>query len=214
MGLPQAARLKTASDKEIPSLEKHGVFKSVSITSVSAVHEVISTKWVLQIKVDSTYKGRLVVQEFSQILGMNVTRNHEKGAITISQKDYTEDVVQRDGVEGCNPAYTPGVGPELSLNQPDEKVLNEEKKRHYQAINGAVHVFRTSHPLRHPLRGQPACPSPRKLTWGRPSICFATWPGPQTTPSPTSRAASGLLPFRMLTEAICPTTTGLRHHTS
>ena len=58
------------------------------------------------------------MQGFSQILGMNFTRNFEKGAITISQKDYTEDVVQRYyGMEGCNPAYNPRVEPELSLNQ-------------------------------------------------------------------------------------------------
>ena len=36
MGLPQAARWKTASDKEIASLEKHGVFDLVPITSVPA----------------------------------------------------------------------------------------------------------------------------------------------------------------------------------
>ena len=36
---------------------------------------------------------------------------------------------------------------------------------------------------------------PVKLTWGQPRICFPTWPDPQTSPSPTTRAASGLLPF-------------------
>ena len=44
---------------------------------------------------DSIYKGRLIMQGLSQILGMNFIRNFEKGAITICQKDYTEDVVQR-----------------------------------------------------------------------------------------------------------------------
>ena len=54
--------------------------------------------------------------DVSIILCMNVTRDREKGTITIHQKDYTEDVVQRYGMKGCNPAYTPGVGPELSMN--------------------------------------------------------------------------------------------------
>ena len=37
------------------------------------------------------------------------------------------------------PAYTPGVGPELSLNQQEEeKLLNEEEKQRYQRITGAV----------------------------------------------------------------------------
>ncbi|CAM9815956.1 unnamed protein product [Ascophyllum nodosum] len=37
--------------------------------------------------------------------------DREKRAIIISQKDYTDDVVHRYGMEGCNSAYTPGVGP-------------------------------------------------------------------------------------------------------
>ena len=76
--------------------------------------------------------------DVSRILGMNVTRNREKGTITINQKYYTEDVVQRYGMKGCNPAYPPGVGPESSLNQPEEKLLNEEEKLRYQAITGAA----------------------------------------------------------------------------
>ena len=154
--LLQAACWKTASDKEIASLEKHGVFKLIPIISVPVGHKVVGTRWMLKFKADSTYKGRLVVQGFWWILGMNVTPVHEKGAITISQKDYTDDVVQRLGKERCNPAYTPGVVPELSLNQPEEKVLNEVEKRRYQAITGAVYVFRTSHPLPYPLCGQSA----------------------------------------------------------
>ena len=38
--------------------------------------------------------------DVSRILGMNVTRDREKGTITINQKDYTEDVVQRYGMKG------------------------------------------------------------------------------------------------------------------
>ena len=156
MGLPQTERWKTASDKEIASLEKHGVFNLVPITSVPAGHKVVSMRWVFKMKAKYTYKGRLVVQEFSHILGTNVTRDRDERPITISQKNCTEDVVQRYGMKGCNSTYTPGVGPKLSLNQPEEKVLNKVEKRRYQGITEAVHVFRTSHPLRHLLRGQPA----------------------------------------------------------
>ena len=67
MGLPQAACWKTVSDKEISSLEKHGVSDLVPITSVPAGHKVVATRWVLKSKADSTYKSRLVVQGFSQI---------------------------------------------------------------------------------------------------------------------------------------------------
>ena len=44
MGLPQVARLKTVSDKEIASLEKHGVFDLVPITSVPARDKVVGTR--------------------------------------------------------------------------------------------------------------------------------------------------------------------------
>ena len=35
-------------------------------------------------------------------------------------------------------SYTPGVGTELSLNQPKKKLLNEDLKRRYLAITGAM----------------------------------------------------------------------------
>ena len=48
--------------------------------------------------------------DVSRIFGMNVIRDREKETITTSQKDYTEEVVQRYGMEDCNPAYTPEEG--------------------------------------------------------------------------------------------------------
>ena len=107
MGLPQVARWKAESDKEIENLEKHGVFKFAPIASVPAGLKVVGTRWGLKIKADSTYKGRHAVQGFSQFLDMNVTRGHEKGATTIRQTDYTEDVVQRFGMERYNPRTPP-----------------------------------------------------------------------------------------------------------
>ena len=38
---------------------------------------------------------------------------------------------------GCNPAYTPGVGPELSLDQPEENLLNEDGEQRYESITGS-----------------------------------------------------------------------------
>ena len=52
--------------------------------------------------------------DVSRVVGMNVTCDREKGAITISQENYRENVVQRYGMEGYNLAYTPEVGPKLS----------------------------------------------------------------------------------------------------
>ena len=76
--------------------------------------------------------------DVSSVVDMNITCGREKGAITISQENYRENVVQRYGMEGHNLAYTPEVGPKLSPNQPENKVMNEENKRHYQVITGAV----------------------------------------------------------------------------
>ena len=76
--------------------------------------------------------------DVSRVLGINVTRDREEETITINQKDYKEDIVQRYGMRGCNSVYTPGVGPELSLDQPEENLLNEEGKRRYQSITGAA----------------------------------------------------------------------------
>ena len=78
------------------------------------------------------------IGDVSGVLGMNVTRDREKGIITINRKGYTEDIVQRYNMRLCNPAYTPGMGPELPLDQPEENILNEEGKRRYQSITGAA----------------------------------------------------------------------------
>ncbi|CAM9471972.1 unnamed protein product, partial [Ascophyllum nodosum] len=52
LGVPQAARWKTVSDKKIASLEKHGVFNLALITSVPAGNKVGGTRWVFRIKAD------------------------------------------------------------------------------------------------------------------------------------------------------------------
>ena len=101
MTFPQAARWKVASAKEIVSLEKHGVYELVPISSISNGRKVVGTHW-------------------------------------INQKDYTEDIVQSYGMRGYNPAYISGVGPELTLDRPEENLLNEEGKRRYQIITGAA----------------------------------------------------------------------------
>ena len=76
------------------------------------------------------------VSDVSRVLGMDVTRDREEETITINQKDYTEGIVQRYGMRGCNPAYPSGVGPELSLDQPEENLLDEEGKWRYQSTTG------------------------------------------------------------------------------
>ena len=75
--------------------------------------------------------------DVSRVVGMNVTCDREKGVITINQK-ITGRMWYSATMEGYNLAYTPEVGPKLSLNQPENKLMNEEEKRHNQVIKGAV----------------------------------------------------------------------------
>ena len=62
MSLPKAAYWKEAADKEIQSLEKHGVYELVPISFVPSSQNVVGTRWVNKIKADGTFKSRLVVQ--------------------------------------------------------------------------------------------------------------------------------------------------------
>ena len=41
-------------------------------------------------------------------------------------------------MKDCNPAFAPEAGPELSLNQPEKNLLDEEGKRRHQSIVGAT----------------------------------------------------------------------------
>ena len=54
MGLPQAARWKAASNREVASLEKHGVYELIPIASVSTGQRMIGTWWLSKIKADGT----------------------------------------------------------------------------------------------------------------------------------------------------------------
>ena len=76
--------------------------------------------------------------EVSPVLGMGVTRDREKGTVTITQYNYTKSLLERYGMGNCNPTYTSGVGGELSLNQPEEKLLSKKEKQRFQVITGSV----------------------------------------------------------------------------
>ena len=72
------------------------------------------------------------------MLGVRVARDREKGALTITQENNTNFLLERFGMASCNSTYTPHVGKELSLNQPEERILNAEEKHRFQAITGSV----------------------------------------------------------------------------
>ena len=72
------------------------------------------------------------------MLGMGVTREYEKGTMAITQGKYTKSLLERYDMASCNSTYTPGVGKELSLDQPKEIRLRKEEKQRIQAITGNV----------------------------------------------------------------------------
>ena len=74
----------------------------------------------------------------SLVLGMQVTRDREKGTLTISQEDYTKSILIRFGMEKYKPSSIPGTDSELSTEQPAETLLNTEQTQKYQAITGSV----------------------------------------------------------------------------
>lgn len=87
--------------------------------------------------------------DVSFVLGMQVTHDREQGTLTISQEDYTNSVLEKFGTGDCKPLRTPGYSPELSVNQPKEKLLNDEDTQRYQTITGCLDVLGSNHLLRH-----------------------------------------------------------------
>ncbi|CAM9671511.1 unnamed protein product, partial [Sphacelaria rigidula] len=74
----------------------------------------------------------------SLVLGMQVTRDRTLGHLTINQSAFTKGNTQRFVMDKCNPAITPRTGPEISIKQPVEKLLNEVDAKRYQSIVGSV----------------------------------------------------------------------------
>lgn len=74
------------------------------------------------------------------ILMMDVTRNREKGAVAMTQEQYTESLLERYCMASCNLTYTPGVGKKRSLDQPEERLLN---KQLFPSHHGQRSVHRT-----------------------------------------------------------------------
>ena len=58
--------------------------------------------------------------------------------MAITQEKYTKSLLERYGMASWNSTYTPGVGKELSLDQPEERPLSKEEKQRFQAITGSV----------------------------------------------------------------------------
>ena len=70
----------------------------------------------------------------SIVLGTEIKRDLERGTLSISQGAYSKSILERFRMSECRPTNTPRYGPELSNQQPDETLLNEDKNMLYQGI--------------------------------------------------------------------------------
>ena len=75
--------------------------------------------------------------EISRTLGMEVTCDEDEGTLTITQTAYVDNILERFGMQDANVAHTPGYGPELPAEQPEDKLLGAEATKLYQSITGS-----------------------------------------------------------------------------
>ena len=68
---------------------------------------------------------------------MEVTRDYDEGTLAITQTAYVDNILKRFGMQDANAAHTPGYGPELSAEQPEDKLLRAETAKLYQPITGS-----------------------------------------------------------------------------
>ena len=76
--------------------------------------------------------------EVSRILGMEVTCDYDQGTLAITQTAYVDNILERIGIQDANAAHTPGYGPELSAEQPDDKPLGAKATTLCQSITGSL----------------------------------------------------------------------------
>ena len=83
--------------------------------------------------------------EVSLILGMKITRDRAKKTLRISQTDYTKSILDKFNMSDCSPVSTPGLGAELSLDQPEDTLPDAEGVKLYQSLVGSLlYLSRTS----------------------------------------------------------------------
>jgi hypothetical protein len=74
--------------------------------------------------------------ELKYFLGIKVTRNRQARQITIDQSTYIRMVLERFGMQDCNPAYTPmATGVKLEQAAVEDILVDE---RQYQSIVGSL----------------------------------------------------------------------------
>lgn len=74
------------------------------------------------------------MEEVSQVPGMQITKNREEGAISISRTDYAMSVLKEYWMAEFNWVYRTGTV-KIKLNQLEGKLLDQVGTTFYQTIN-------------------------------------------------------------------------------
>ena len=86
----------------------------------------------------STIDGVLVVIGFGPTQSDSCVYTHGSGVTLVILTLYVDNIVERFGMQNANAAHTPGYGPELSAEQPEDKLLGAEVTKLYQSITGSL----------------------------------------------------------------------------
>ena len=76
--------------------------------------------------------------DVSLVLGTQMTRDREAGALTIGLEHCTKSILARVGMAGCNQVHTTESGAEFSIDQPDDLLLDPTGTELYQSIAGSL----------------------------------------------------------------------------
>ena len=76
--------------------------------------------------------------EVNRIHGMEVTCDYDEGTLAITQTAYVDNILERFGMQDANATHTPGYGPELSAEQPEDKPLGGEATKLYPSVTGRL----------------------------------------------------------------------------
>ena len=75
MASPNCEKWLKAIKLELQNMKKHEVWKIVKLSTMLANCRMVGCKWVFKIKADGTYRAHLVAQGFSQVPGVDFTKN-------------------------------------------------------------------------------------------------------------------------------------------
>ena len=124
-----------------PCLYTHGSGVTLIILTLYVDDILITRKDPTLVEQKKELKKRFEMTdmgEVNHILGMEVTRDYDEGTLAVTQTAYVDNIPEPFGMQDANTAHTPGYGPQLSAEQPEDKLLGAEATKLYQSITGSL----------------------------------------------------------------------------